>query len=1277
MKFRIFIVVLLISQFVKSQVTIASDGLNNSSTLFIVAGGAYFTGNSAAGDRPATSPFAVEGTHAFGLSNGGASLLSSNINTTGYSIVSATFRLATFSIGSTGNGADGTDIITVEVSPNGGSSWYSTVRVLGNSNAYWSYSSGTGNASTAYDGDASPVDFTPAGGGSRTTDGYSTVTINSLPVTTNLKFRISLLNNSANERWLIDDFKVFGADSEINIQGNSVNITDGDITPSVSDNTDFGLVSVGGAVNKAFVIQNTGTGALNLTSASPYVSISGANAADFSVSVIPVTPVAAISGSTTFEITFTPSAAGLRTATLSIANNDSNENPYNFSIQGTGTSCTAATIASVYPISGPEGTIVTLNASSGNLTSATATVGGIAATVLSSSTSQMVIVVPAGASSGGIVITDVQPCSATTAFTFIEKSLTSCEGSSGVYTDLIISEIYDAQAGSGGVIELYNGTASPIDLGAGLYKLRRYANFTDTGAPAIEVSLTGIIAVGQVILVRADGTITCAAQVGTPYATLGSGFNADDRIDLTKGAGNTVIDRVKTRNNVGFSMIRVSMTGPSATFVDADWNSNDTENCANLGIFDSTPPIPPSISVQPSVALSCSSTTATLSIAAAQGFIGGNLLEFNWFALLPNTTTWVDLVATPLANHSGANAAILNISTTASFDGYQYYCQVRENTATCFTASVAVRLSNGTLTWNGSDWRDVNNTVGIPSLTKPAVIAANYNTTSHGSFNACSLLVKSPFITTIEANTFINIQNGLTVLGTFDIKDKGALCQVNDAGINSGNITMDRSTSNPIVKLDYVYWSSPIKNFNVSNISPNTQAGYIFKWNPTIANPNGGEGYWVSAVGDAMIAGKGYIVRGPNTHLTPQIFSMQFANNTADFGKPNNGIITPTISRGNMTAATLATYTSANGVPFSVIDDNWNLVGNPYPSAISAFEFLKYNAVDYPIIDGFVKIWTHGTLPISPNNPFYESYQYNYTNDDYIVYNGTATTAGPLGFNGFIAAGQGFLVSMNEGNALSTTLTFNNAMRVKGATDNVQFFRTTTNITTNSEANRHRIWLDLIDANNTTVRTVIGYVPNATFEKDVLYDAFVRLDGSQNFYSFIDDQTMCIQGRPAVFDDNDRVSLGVLLPTTAQYTIAIGAVDGLFEGDQSIYLEDKYLHIIHDLKQAPYVFANQTAGRIDDRFVLVYKNQLLGNDDFENLTSSVLVASNQNEISIKSVQENIKSVIIYDVLGRTLYQNEKVNQTQTAIHALMQNQQTLLVKVKLNNGQIITKKIVF
>ena len=112
----------------------------------------------------------------------------------------------------------------------------------------------------------------------------------------------------------------------MNVQGNANNIADGDTTPSTTDNTDFDLVSVGTSANKAFVIQNTGSGILILTGSSPYVSITGANAADFSVTVTPVTPVAATSGSTTFEITFTPSAAGLRTATLTIANNDADEN---------------------------------------------------------------------------------------------------------------------------------------------------------------------------------------------------------------------------------------------------------------------------------------------------------------------------------------------------------------------------------------------------------------------------------------------------------------------------------------------------------------------------------------------------------------------------------------------------------------------------------------------------------------------------------------------------------------------------------------------------------------------------------------------------------------------------------------------------------------------------------------------------------------------------------------------------------------------------------------
>ncbi|MFC2096944.1 choice-of-anchor D domain-containing protein [Bacteroidota bacterium] len=124
---------------------------------------------------------------------------------------------------------------------------------------------------------------------------------------------------------------------EINLTGNNISIADGDATPSLTDNTDFGSADIASnVINKTFKIENLGSGALNLTG-TPIVAISGTNAADFSVSVNPTTPVASGGGFTTFIIQFDPSAVGLRTATLTIANNDTDENPYNFNIQGTGT----------------------------------------------------------------------------------------------------------------------------------------------------------------------------------------------------------------------------------------------------------------------------------------------------------------------------------------------------------------------------------------------------------------------------------------------------------------------------------------------------------------------------------------------------------------------------------------------------------------------------------------------------------------------------------------------------------------------------------------------------------------------------------------------------------------------------------------------------------------------------------------------------------------------------------------------------------------------------
>lgn len=126
---------------------------------------------------------------------------------------------------------------------------------------------------------------------------------------------------------------------EIEIQGNNIIIADGHNVPTITDHTDFGSASTGSPVSRTYTIQNTGTGNLNITG----VTFTGANATDFTVSSPPAAVVSP-GGSTTFTVSFNPSAIGTRTARINIANDDCDENPYDFVVQGTGTALPGAAL---------------------------------------------------------------------------------------------------------------------------------------------------------------------------------------------------------------------------------------------------------------------------------------------------------------------------------------------------------------------------------------------------------------------------------------------------------------------------------------------------------------------------------------------------------------------------------------------------------------------------------------------------------------------------------------------------------------------------------------------------------------------------------------------------------------------------------------------------------------------------------------------------------------------------------------------------------------------
>lgn len=503
----------------------------------------------------------------------------------------------------------------------------------------------------------------------------------------------------------------------------------------------------------------------------------------------------------------------------------------------------------------------------------------------------------------------------------------------------------------------------------------------------------------------------------------------------------------------------------------------------------------------------------------------------------------------------------------------------------------------------------------------------------------------------VEVNKALTVKQAVKIsslTAEIEVDNNGQLIQIDELDSNIGtgsNFKVNRIAQ--VKNYDYVYWSSPADGFTVAGLPHNNR--YI--WDAVAINANGTQGNWLPATG-VMQKGRGYIARISNASPTASLPTPVVLSG----GKPYNGQFTTSISRG----------TTAG------INDCLNLIGNPYPSALDADSFLAAN----PVIEGSVRIWMHGNSPAAIASPFYQNFTYNYDVNDYIIYNGTAATI-PAAFTGDIASGQGFFIRMLEAGesatssvSNTTSVTFKNSFRK--ATDgsvlnNSEFYRSASE---NTSVEKSRVWLDLISPENKVSKTVIGYVPGATGEKDRLYDAVITVFPF-SFYSLIEHYPLGIQGRSLPFDSEDTVPLGMSIQTAGQHSIAINSLDGLFSADtQSIYLEDLDLGKTHDLKLAPYSF-HSAIGTFNNRFILKYTTESLTTNDFV-ASSNLEIITNKNQVSFKSANA-IAMVQLYDMLGRLIYESA-VDATYFTTSPLSANG-VLIAKVIFENGQSVSRKI--
>jgi hypothetical protein len=92
---------------------------------------------------------------------------------------------------------------------------------------------------------------------------------------------------------------------------------------------------------------------------------------------------------------------------------------------------------------------------------------------------------------------------------------------------------------------------------------------------------------------------------------------------------------------------------------------------------------------------------------------------------------------------------------------------------------------------------------------------------------------------------------------------------------------------------------------------------------------------------------------------------------------------------------------------------------------------------------------------------------------------------------------------------------------------------------------------------------------------------------------------------------------------------------------------------------------------------LRYADKTLATNEFGINKESVQIFIKNKELQINSATTVIDKIMIYNLFGRKMYQKNNVDNIKFAVLNSVLSQQILLVKIVLQNGHTVTKKIIY
>lgn len=409
-------------------------------------------------------------------------------------------------------------------------------------------------------------------------------------------------------------------------------------------------------------------------------------------------------------------------------------------------------------------------------------------------------------------------------------------------------------------------------------------------------------------------------------------------------------------------------------------------------------------------------------------------------------------------------------------------------------------------------------------------------------------------------------------------------------------------------------------NFDGSNVtSPVTVSSY---WLYTYFNDT--QGWQHAGYQGNIMSGYGFTMKG--TSFTDAWQNYVFV------GKPNNGDYNLPLAPGS-----------------------WTLVGNPYPSALDANQFLDDNQVNLTVGTGLY-FWDH----FGGNSHMTSGYQGGYA--VYTKSGGTPATAHPdvnqevlSGIKipqRYIPVGQGFLV---KGTPAGANLLFTNNQRIFKSHGAESVFMQTEKLQTNESA---KIRLGHKDEAGYHRQILLAFFDHTTEGVDAGYDGRMLDVNPNDMYWMIENKEYVIQARP--YQTEVDFNIGITSAKQEVHTIMIDALEG-YTGH--VILKDTQTGLNYDLtEQSANILIEQ--GTFNSRFSVQVTPFTLNMSEKEKGTLKLIYLKNQGLIVYNPEKERVISVQIFNLLGQELTR-KKIGTTDNQIH----------VRHHLNSGIYIVKTI--